>query len=692
MQNANRKMDQLGKKMQSVGTNLSVGLTAPLIAFGAVAVANYDKQAKALAQVEQGLLSTGNAVGYTSEELQKMASEFQNNSLFGDEDILKNVTAQLLTFTNITGEQFKRTEQAALDLATRLDGDLKSSSIQLGKALNDPVLGLSALAKSGIQFSEDQKAVIKSMVDTGNVAGAQNLILAELEKQYGGSAAAAAAAGTGSFKQLSNILGDITEDFGKIIVEGLNPFVATLKEMALKFQGLSPATKKFIVVLGGIAAAIGPLLALAGTILPAIGTGFALLTGPIGLVVAGVAAIGFAIYKNWEPIKQTLVDVANYFVDLYNESTIFRLGVEAIITTFKNIFATGKFVFATLGNLISTIGTTIKNIFSNLGAGIKAVLTGDFAALGTLFKNGFTESLDSIGEFVEKSTAEFETLKTNIAGNIDQGIEAGLNGRAHKILAENIDATAVEQTVANAVKNGLTAGNETGPAKEKKVEGISAGIATVGTDSENTGIETIGGLDKQAEELTDFEMRMVEFQESTGGIMEGVAENFAGGFANVLASIATGNVGFGAVGGLLLNTLADLASQLGKAAIKIGITMKAVKLSFSNPFAAIAAGAGLLVVAGIMRSLASGFGGGGGGSPQAFANGGIVGGSSFYGDKILARVNSGELILNQEQQRDVFGMMKSGGSQAYIADTVIRGEDIILSYKRAEQKRKRKGQ
>ena len=86
-----------------------------------------------------------------------MATNLQNKTLFGDEVILKDATAQLLTFTNITGENFGRTQEAALDLATRLDGDLKSASIQLGKALNDPVANLSALSRSGIQFSEDQK-------------------------------------------------------------------------------------------------------------------------------------------------------------------------------------------------------------------------------------------------------------------------------------------------------------------------------------------------------------------------------------------------------------------------------------------------------------------------------------------------------------------------------------------------------
>ena len=152
MANATRDMQKMGKQMQNAGKNMSTYLTAPILALGYVSVEAFDKQAKAIAQVEAGIKSTGGAAGFTSEQLQKMASDLQNKTIFGDEAILQGATAQLLTFTNIAGTQFARTQEAALNLATRLDGDLKSASIQLGKALNDPIANLSALSRSGIQF------------------------------------------------------------------------------------------------------------------------------------------------------------------------------------------------------------------------------------------------------------------------------------------------------------------------------------------------------------------------------------------------------------------------------------------------------------------------------------------------------------------------------------------------------------
>ena len=189
----------------------------------------FREQEKAVAQVKAGIEATGGAAGLSLRQLKEEATALQRETLFGDEEILKNATAQLLTFTNITGENFKRTQAAALDLATRLDGDLKAASMQLGKALNDPVANLSALSRSGIQFSKEQKEVIKDLTETGRLAEAQTIILDELNKQYGGSAVAAANADAG-FTQLANSFGDVKEIVGQVIVEGLRPLIRQLKE------------------------------------------------------------------------------------------------------------------------------------------------------------------------------------------------------------------------------------------------------------------------------------------------------------------------------------------------------------------------------------------------------------------------------------------------------------------------------
>jgi hypothetical protein len=246
----NAKLAQTNAQMTKANMktrNLAKGFGGLQKAFaGVVAVAGtfrllgesvkaWDKQERSIAQVKAGIEATNFAANKTLAQLKKEASDLQNNTLFGDEEILAGATAQLLTFTNIANEEFSRTQKVILDVATRLaaasDGavDLKSVSIQLGKALNDPVKNLSALSRSGIQFTDQQKQMIKSLWEAGEQAEAQRLILAELEKQYGGSAEAAAAAGIGPFKQLKNTLGDLTELAGRSVGGILNKASKGLK-------------------------------------------------------------------------------------------------------------------------------------------------------------------------------------------------------------------------------------------------------------------------------------------------------------------------------------------------------------------------------------------------------------------------------------------------------------------------------
>lgn len=302
-----REFDQaLGRaedKFRTVGRNMVKfgAIAAPLGLIAKSAVQAFQVQENALAQVRQGLESTAGQVGLTFQELQREASKLQEVSIFGDERILKDVTAQLLTFTNIAGTAFTRTQQAALDLATRLDGDLKSASIQLGKALNDPVANLSALSRSGIQFSDVQTDLIKNLAETGRLAQAQSVILDELERQYGGSAAAAARTFGGSIDQVRNAWGDFMEGVGSGVATVLAPMIGALRGATKWFTGLSDGMKSAIGITLTVTAGVGALSAAIG--------GFMLVASPMAIAISGIvaalAALGAGIYlliKNWDAL------------------------------------------------------------------------------------------------------------------------------------------------------------------------------------------------------------------------------------------------------------------------------------------------------------------------------------------------------------------------------------------------------
>jgi len=334
LRKATRSMKRFGQSMKRTGQTLSRNLTLPIVAMGTASVIAFDKQAKAIAQVEAGLKSTGNAAGFTSEQLQKMASELQAKTLFGDEDILQNATAQLLTFTNIAGKEFSRTQKVVADLATKsFKGDLKSASIQLGKALNDPVANLSALSRAGIQFTKEQKELIKSLVETNKLADAQSIILDELETQFGGAAEAAANAGLGPFQQLRNSLGDVSEEFGKLIMENIEPLKAGLLSLIEFLRNLTTEQKKTTLKVAAFVAVIGPLLMILGSIITSVSSvlgafgklrlffmrsllpiikllikGFMNLT-PQGRIISGVLLAASYLVTNWGKVKKGFDDL-----------------------------------------------------------------------------------------------------------------------------------------------------------------------------------------------------------------------------------------------------------------------------------------------------------------------------------------------------------------------------------------------
>ena len=344
-------MKKFGTSMKKTGQTLSRNLTLPLVAFGAASIAAFDKQQKAIAQVEAGIKSTGMAAGFTSKQLQKMASELQGKTLFGDEVILKDATAQLLTFTNIAGEQFERTQLAALNLATRLDGDLKSASIQLGKALNDPIANLSALSRSGIQFSTDQKEVIKSLAESGRLAEAQTIILDELEKQYGGAAEAAAKAGAGGLKQLQNQFGDLMEQIGGMLLPIVIDLGNQFKTFLEGFAKLNPEVKKMIVTAGILAGALGPLLVILGSLVTIVAT-LSIKFIAIGAAIAALALGILYVNDNWEAFierfsditwwKNAIIDMLQFLIE-YSPISVFIKGINSALEllgreTIKNPF------------------------------------------------------------------------------------------------------------------------------------------------------------------------------------------------------------------------------------------------------------------------------------------------------------------------------------------------------------------
>ena len=218
---AKRKLGGVEGGLQSLGKQ---ALIAGAAFFGARAIIGGLKAATRAAaeqelaekKLEAVLKSTSHAAGMQADELKKLASSLQTSTMYGDEAIM-GAESLMLTFTKIGKDVFPDAIETVLNMSTAMGTDMQSSVIQLGKALNDPIAGISALSRVGVQLTDTQKEQIKAFEAAGDTASAQKVILGELETQFGGLAKAAGDTMAGSMAKAKNAMGDAAEAMGDLL-------------------------------------------------------------------------------------------------------------------------------------------------------------------------------------------------------------------------------------------------------------------------------------------------------------------------------------------------------------------------------------------------------------------------------------------------------------------------------------------
>lgn len=313
-------------KMQAIGQKISAGLGQARDAFGAVGIASAGflkgcidgagKAQKINADLAQTIKSTGGAAGLTADQVIQMANGLSKVTTFGAGTI-KQGQNMLLTFTNIGKETFPMATQAMLDMAQKMGTEPVAASIQLGKALNDPSKGLTALTRVGVTFTEQQKKQIEAMQKAGNMAGAQKVILNELNREFGGQAQAAANTYDGKMKQLGNTIAGIKTAIGTSLLPYVQKAAEAFLQIAQKIQSIPKPTMDVIAKVLGLVAVFGSLIGGTSvlkraftTLFPSIGgigDMFTRLKGPIGLIVIALAALTYAYINNIGGFK-TFVD------------------------------------------------------------------------------------------------------------------------------------------------------------------------------------------------------------------------------------------------------------------------------------------------------------------------------------------------------------------------------------------------
>ena len=414
---------------------LEVFAIEKIIEFGKESFKAFTDANMASAQLDATLTSTNNAVGLSREELNKLSEDLSKNSLYTTTAVT-SMQSVLTTFTSIHEDVFPKAQQAIADLATKMHGDLQGAAVQVGKALQDPVQGITALRKVGVSFSDEQQSVIQKLIETGHAAEAQTMILKELNTEFGGSAEAAMKADPwGAFKK------DMEEtevSVGKLINMALVHLIPVLKSISEAVKSTSEWLKEHSEVLKAVAYVVGisvaafvtyktvlfameaPMLAVAAA---QWAINVAMSVNPVGLIIAGVVALGLALYECWKHFE------------------VFR---RVVLTTWETI---KQFSIVLFDSLIFPFTTAYHAVMA-----LNSALVGDFSGAKAHIKeigNNYMSMVNDVTSGVKSISSAWNadySDKSSAAKGIDSKLNKKGNNIASGALTPASDSSSVSGT------------------------------------------------------------------------------------------------------------------------------------------------------------------------------------------------------------------------------------------------------
>lgn len=554
-----KKLDGAGQKTTFAFLNGNKALNAAagtVAKFGAVAAgvagvvggkfvaAAYESQ-KVMKQTQAIITATGGAAGMTADQIAEL-SEKLSTQVGIDDELIQSSLNLLLTFKQVRNEVgagndiFNRAAQAALDLGN-VFGSSDAAAVQLGKALSNPVKGVTALARAGINFTDQQKAQIKTLVESNNILGAQKIILGEVESQVGGTAAAGATA----FDRMQVAIGNAAEDLGAVLI----PYVEQFANFVI--EKVVPVIQQFADIVGekGIGAGIGfatgkftdftakmgafgntvlvlvaaltafKLITIAATIAQ-VAFNTALFANPIGITVAAVIAFGVALVAlavKFKVVRDAFKAAWNGIVSLLQFNINIALGIyEFFINKFidgANLIIRGwnKIPFAPKVDEIKKVNleldiTALK--IGNMGkaaqstaAEFRKIEQSDMALLlsgkaGKGSSGGVGAGATGLGKAVETAAEKFKKFadQARSVTSTQKSLRDALKNTtdAQKALQTATDKVAVAQEKLNRIASGYGAGSKEASDAQKEL-----------TDAQNEQKRASFALEKAQFAVTD---------------------------------------------------------------------------------------------------------------------------------------------------------------------------------------------
>jgi len=680
-----QNLSEFSRNMQRVGQDLTQNLSIPLLGVGAAAVKSFTD----LDKLERGMTAVMGTSEAAAAELEKLKVAARAPGLGFEEAVRGSIRLQAVglsadeargtlqafgaaiaatsgTAENLESVQYQLTQMISKNRILQEDFSILQENVPLIGEAMEAAFGtrnIELVRETGISAQEFNRRIVEALQT-----------LPKVQNATGGLANA--------FDNFTDELRTNLADLGRIIAETinlegiLNGLSDALAAVVGWFKQLSPGAQKFVVVVAGIVAAIGPALFVVAKLSglfatlssgfrilislgPKLGAAFTIATGPVGLavlaIIGAIAAVG-ALYVKFEGVRRVVNGVGQSFVEFAKLA--------------KNSFAALLEGFARLKE------GDFKGAATQFGKALQVlnpVEQGKALAIG--FAKGFEDTTDYLTPTIEKIKEQVKSAQNALGlGGTPTPSGGGGGGGGGAVREKAILPTKVQPL--QELEAGATVLQKYGG----EIERLAQANSGLGKTFDELGVKlntvSEGGLTSFGEKMKRIREALDNFNEGAKQIIEGALEGLAIGFGEFLGKIADAPLTLRGLIGTILIPIADALINLGKLAVTTGIAVEGIKkaLQTLNPIAAIVGGVALIALGSFVKSKAANL--------TKLAKGGLAFGptTAIVGDNPAARTDP-EVIAPLSKLKDYL----NPGGGAMIAEARISGNDLLILVNNAER-------
>lgn len=696
MQNASRKIDNIGKKLKNIGAGLTVGITAPITGLGFKALqsaADLEKLQVSLntvfkgneAAAKQAFNQINRFTAETPFQLREVAEGFIKLKNLGLDPSIDSLRSYGNTASAL-GKDLNQFIEAVADASVFEFERLKEFGIKSKQQGDKVSFTFQGVTKT---INKNAKDIERYLQDIGNV-------------QFAGGIEKQAQTFNGRLSTLRDNLDLMLADFGAVIIEGLEPFVASLQDGIKVLKDLNPETKKTITIIAGLAAALGPVIIVTGSLIRNINVmiplvkslSVAIASNPIGAFATVVTALAGSLLianSRFTP----LTNATEEYNELTKQATASIAKEKAELTKYLSIARNDALTKEERQKAIKKLNDLSPKYLGDLT--LEKVNTKEAKKATDEYINSLLikakvlaaeEKLVEVQkQLLDLQLGQSDAVKPSVWQNLKNALlSAGNAGIAYSLTAQTVADNLVEENsqlksleaqliqfinqndafiksnkgASDSIKE-INDAIDSRPKLESvvsfKVDGETFDFAGINEEFDAFEFEYLSRLAKIREEALKFKEQMRDI------IAGGLSDTFSAFSQSFVKSLDLADSGFEGFLKSFIQNVSKLISVLLSQSLANAITGATQSGVGTGPAAAFTTPGFIAALSGAVISAFAAI--------PKFATGGVVPGGSFYGDKILARLNSGELVLNKNQQRNLDGMLQGSAISVRVTGNLI---------------------